>query len=430
MPHALKEDLAALEDEDFADLVTRFVPFQEKIAVAVSGGSDSMALAFCLKRWAGQSLVAFIVDHALRDESAAEAAQVKARLENLGIETEILRWEHPPIAARLHEKARQARYDLLSAACKRHGAKDLFLGHHREDQAETILMRLAKGSGIEGLSGMAPENLRNEIRLLRPFLSVSKTRLISTCTAAGIEFVTDPSNMSEKFARGRLRKNADLLAQEGMTIDSLLKLGARAAEVKDALDFYTTELLRATVVLEPGGTLCVDRHAFCRTPRATGLRALAACLRYIHDDVYPPEHKALSLLWDIFSSLAAEATRTLSGCLVTMTENKICFLREVSAITDILPLRDNTPVLWDGRWLVMPPKLLEAKPLTIRALGNPPHAEIDLLSPLLRRQIPRGRVRASLPALWVGETLYALPSFDDPEAPLHISYTKKAFWLF
>ena len=119
--------------------------------------------------------------------------------------------------------------------------------------------------------------------------------------------------MSEKFARGRLRKNADLLAQEGMTIDSLLKLGARAAEVKDALDFYTTELLRATVVVEPGGTLCVDRHAFCRTPRATGLRALAACLRYIHDDVYPPEHKALSLFWDIFSSLAAEATRTLSG---------------------------------------------------------------------------------------------------------------------
>ena len=223
MPCALTETTTAISADEFAPLLQTFAPLADKIALAISGGGDSMALALCVKRWAQRPCIAFIVDHGLRAESATEATLVKSRLEQIGIQTEILRWEHAPLAGRVHEKARTARYNLLTEACRRHGADDLLIAHHRDDQAETILMRLSKGSGVEGLAGMAAQSVRDGIRFLRPFLSVPKTRLIATCETENIPFVTDPSNKSEKYARGRLRNIMPLLATEGMTTESLAR---------------------------------------------------------------------------------------------------------------------------------------------------------------------------------------------------------------
>jgi tRNA(Ile)-lysidine synthase len=211
MSGALKDPIG---EGDFARLMENFAPFPDKLALAVSGGPDSMALAFCVKRWARRDCVALIVEHGLRAESAEEAKQVKQRLQNMGIPAEVMPWEHEDGLTRLHEKAREARYGLLTEACHRLGAGDLLTAHHQGDQAETILMRLAKGSGIDGLAGIAPQSARDGIRLLRPFLSLPKERLIATCEAACIDMVTDSSNKSEKYARGRLRKIMPLLASE------------------------------------------------------------------------------------------------------------------------------------------------------------------------------------------------------------------------
>ena len=402
---------APLSADEFSHLLQNLAPLSDKIAVAVSGGGDSMALALCVKRWEQRPCVALIVDHGLRAESAEEAEQVKARLEQIGLQAEILRWKHDPVTGRVHEKARSARYQLLTAACRRHGATDLLLAHHRDDQAETILMRLAKGSGVEGLAGMAAQSLRDGIRLLRPFLSVPKTRLIATCQAGNLPFITDPSNKSEKYARGRLRNIMPLLATEGMTVESLVTLGERAAEVKNALNHYTQAFLRDAAQIDRGGSIRIDRMKLCEAPRATALRALTSCLRFIHEDDYAPEQASLAALFDTLLDKTQEKTRTIYGCLCTMTANKITLLREPSAATETLALSAGETKLWDRRWLVTASK--EAPTCTIRALDMPPHDILDRLSPNLRHDIPQGRIRATLPALWEGNTLRAIPSFDE-----------------
>jgi tRNA(Ile)-lysidine synthase len=393
------EVIAPVGADEFAFLLDSFAPpLAAPFALAVSGGCDSMALAFCAKRWsessASRKIIAFIVDHGLRAESAAEAAQVKTSLAQMGVASEILRWEHEPVTTGLHEKARAGRYRLLTGACRRFGASDLMIAHHRDDQAETILMRLAKGSGVEGLAGMERQAMRGDIRLLRPFLSLPKERLAATCRSASIPFVEDPSNSMEKFARGRLRKILPALADDGLTVKSLVGLGARAAEAKEALDHYTKKFLRDATQTGIGGSVRIDRALLREIPRAIGLRALTACLRYVHEDEHPPEHAALSSLFDVLIHGSDETTRTLYGCIVSIAPDRIALLREPSAASEVLPICAGETVLWDKRWLVTAEK---GQPeLTIRALGVPPHALIDRLTPGLRRKIPQGRIRASL----------------------------------
>ena len=414
----------AWDGDEFFRLMEGFAPIEGKIAVAVSGGADSVALALCVKQWARQEIIALIVDHGLRAESAAEAAQVQARLRQIGIVSEILVWEHAPVTGRVHEKAREARYRLLTEACRRHGAGALLTAHHSGDQAETILMRLAKGSGIDGLAGIAAESMRDGIRLLRPLLAVSKERLVAVCEAAGVAFVTDPSNGAEKYARGRLRRVLPLLEAEGLTVESLTGLGLRAREAKDALDFYTREFLSNSAQTEIGGSVCLDRSALRVAPRAIALRALAFCLRYIHDEDYPPEHTALAGLLKACVGGGDEPVRTLYGCIASITEDRVMLLREPAAACEVLPLSSGATVLWDKRWLVTADSAVQGG--TIRALGNPPHAVIDALAPALRRQIPQGRVRASLPALWDGDAIRAIPSFDE-KAGLRLVFRKQGF---
>ena len=419
MPGALE---SAVGPDEFALLMEKFAPFSSKVALAVSGGPDSMALAFCVKRWAQRACVAFIVEHGLREESAAEAAQVKERLQNLGIPTEILPWKHDDRPKRLHEKAREARYGLLTEACHRQGASDLLLAHHKGDQAETILMRLAKGSGIDGLAGISAISERSGIRLLRPFLFLSKERLKATCEAAGIVPVTDPSNASEKYARGRLREIMPLLASEGLTTESLLNLGARAREAKEALDHATQQFLKTAAQTEPWGIVRLDRSCLRAVPRAIALRALAASLRYVHDDAYPPEHASLSSLLNAIVAKEGETARTLYGCIASVAEKKVTLLREPAVIHETLPLSPGASVLWDRRWLVTADS--SAFPMTIRPLGSPPHEFVDSLAPDLRHKIPQGRIRASLPALWEGNSLRAIPSFDE-KPPFWMVYKKR-----
>jgi len=402
-----------IDADEFVRLLECFAPLSGKIALAVSGGPDSMALAFCAKRWAQRDIVAFIVDHDLRAESAAEAAQVQAVLKQMNVAAEILHWKHEPIAARLHEKAREARYRLLMEACRRHGANDLLIAHHRDDQAETILMRLAKGSGVEGLAGMEAQTARDDIRFLRPFLSLPKERLIATCQAAHIPFATDPSNSLEKFARGRLRKIMPLLAPEGLTVENLITLGARAAEAKIALEHYTNIFLHDAVQSEIGGSIRIDRAKLREVPRAIGLRALTTCLRAIHETEHPPEYAALSSLFEAIIGNDGETTRTFYSCIASISPNRVTLLREPAAATDVLLLRAGETILWDKRWLVTAKEQENMPLLTIRALGTPPHELIDRVAPGLRHQIPQGRVRATLPALWKGEEIIAIPAFDD-----------------
>ena len=234
------------------------------VLLAVSGGPDSLALLLLAARWARVTpdapvLAVATVDHALRDESAGEAATVGRVATGLGLPHAVLVWTGPKPTAGVQRVAREARYALLAAHARAIGAGAIITGHHADDQAETVLMRLLAGSGPAGLAGMRPMRPLGGLALLRPLLGIPKTRLVATVAAAGLVPVDDPGNASPRFARGRLRRLMPLLAAEGLDRDRLLRLATRAARAEGALvvaaDQAFAGLVRREgdgVVLDPG----------------------------------------------------------------------------------------------------------------------------------------------------------------------------------
>lgn len=395
-------------------------PEASQIALAVSGGADSTALALATADWAGTSknkLIAFIVDHKLRATSTNEAKSVSEQLLRLGIQTEILTWEHSEITNDLHATARKARYTLLESACNRHNRKYLLLGHHSDDQAETILMRIAKGTGIDGLAGIRPYNKQNGIIRLRPFLNQPKARLIATCHQAGIPFVDDQSNASPNYARGRLRAVMPHLEAEGFTSDRLTDLGRRAAQARDALDHYAERLTEQSVETELCGSLKIQLGLWREHPQEIQYRALARCLKYIHQTEYPPSFDAVNTLIHGLSSEDNNWGKTINGVVVKNTGNLLQLYREYSAIPQNQPITDRIQT-WDQRWQVHCSNLEYYAGCVLNPLGNPPHGLLDKLSPDIRKLIPQGQKRATIPSLWRNGVLFAIPTINKLAAPL------------
>ncbi len=232
-----------------------FAPLSQSRAVliAVSGGPDSTALLYLVSHWAarvgGPAVYAATVDHGLRPESAAEAAAVGALAAKLGVPHATLRWTGPKPETRLQERAREARYELLVTHARKIGAEGLVVAHHLDDQAETVLMRLTRGSGISGLAGMAAVSARDGLTLLRPLLEATKAELVAVCDAAGLAYARDPSNADEAYTRVRLRK---VLADEGLDAAGLARLARRAAQVEDALVSQTAAAEARLGLIETG----------------------------------------------------------------------------------------------------------------------------------------------------------------------------------
>lgn len=215
----------------------------EDIAVAVSGGADSMALCHALSRMHSGRVYAITVDHGLRPEARAEAEYVaRVFADRSNVSHHILTWSHDGAPhARIQEQARAARYDLMAGFMHQKGVRFLFLGHHMDDQAETFLFRLAKGSGLDGLSCMASRVAFDDGRffLCRPMLSLSKAGMVAYCAAQKIEYIDDPSNQSDKYARVRLRQSMQVLAAEGLTPKRLSVTASRIARAREALEIIS-----------------------------------------------------------------------------------------------------------------------------------------------------------------------------------------------
>lgn len=255
-----------------AGLAAALAPFSEAsgLLVAVSGGPDSMALLRLVAGWAERCdhppIHAATVDHRLRPGSRAEAETVALWAEAVGIPHAILTWDGEKPATRIQERARAARYGLLAAHAERIGADVLMTAHHADDQAETILFRLLRGSAIAGLAGMAPVTWRGKLRLARPLLGWSKADLVALCEAAGQPFFCDPSNEDPRYARTRMRRLTALFAAQGFGRDAILRLAFRLARAEAAL----TELTQAAQA-----RLAAERTAGSFTVRAGDLAELA-----------------------------------------------------------------------------------------------------------------------------------------------------------
>jgi tRNA(Ile)-lysidine synthase len=211
------------------------------IVLAVSGGPDSVALMWLAARWRralarGPRLVAVTVDHGLRAEAAAEAREVKRLARTLDLPHRTVRWTDAKPKTGLPAAARDARYRLLARAARESGATHILSAHTSDDQAETLLMRMLRGSGIAGLSAMARLSERDGVLLARPFLNVSKSRLIATLKRAKIAFVDDPTNRDPGFTRPRLRALMPALAAEGGDARNLTRLASRLARANAAVE--------------------------------------------------------------------------------------------------------------------------------------------------------------------------------------------------
>ncbi len=227
------------------------------IVLAVSGGPDSVALMWLAARWRralkkAPRLLAVTVDHGLRKEAAREAREVKRLAKALDVEHRTVRWSGAKPDAGLPSAARDARYDLLTRAARRHGALHVFTAHTRDDQAETVIMRLSRGSGLAGLAAMARQSGRGDVILVRPFLDVPKSRLVATLKKEGIAFAEDPTNHDSRFTRPRLRALMPALAAEGADARGLARLASRLARANAALEIMADGAERYLAALDAG----------------------------------------------------------------------------------------------------------------------------------------------------------------------------------
>ncbi|WP_291866826.1 tRNA lysidine(34) synthetase TilS [Bradyrhizobium sp.] len=299
------------------------------LLLAVSGGPDSIALMWLAARWRramarGPRLVAVTVDHGLRPEAAAEARQVKRLAHTLELEHHTLRWNGPKPNTGLPAAARLVRYRLLAKAARQSGATHILTAHTRDDQAETLLMRLLRGSGIAGLAAMARESERDGVLLARPFLHVSKSQLIATLHKAKLGFADDPTNRDPHFTRPRLRALMPALAAEGGDPRNLARLASRLARANAAVEVLTDGAERYLALRDreaprsrfDAGAVdagSFDAMVFAAMPEEIRLRLLKRAIdRFGHEG--PAElGKVEALLATLDRALANRAGRRRSG---------------------------------------------------------------------------------------------------------------------
>jgi tRNA(Ile)-lysidine synthase len=310
----------------FADLAGTDV-----LLLAVSGGPDSTALLVLMARWraaraTGPALIAATVDHGLRPQSQAEAKAVGRLAAQLGVAHEVLRWRGEKPRAGIQKAARAARYRLLVDAARKAGAHHIVTAHTLDDQIETVLFRLGRGSGIAGLAGMAavaPVPGHPALVLARPFLAVAKARLIATLEQARVPFADDPTNRDPRFARSRLRRLVPLLAAEGFDAARLTTLAARARQADEALEWAAVRALDGRERLVAGGILATGAEMSgwpAEIVRRTLGRAIAAV-----SDAPVALHK-LEALAAAVRSAAADGRilrRTLAGTMITVAHGRV-----------------------------------------------------------------------------------------------------------
>lgn len=329
----------ALEAPEFAALLAPFAPFEAPpvLAVAVSGGRDSLALALLAHEWAvarGGHVQALIVDHGLRPGSAHEAEATHRRLAGLGIDAEILPWSGDKPSSRLQQVAREARYRLLFAACRRHGILHLLTAHHADDQAETLAMRAVRASGPDGLAGMAALREHRDLRVLRPLLGVPRRRLTATIEARGVDWIDDPSNEDRRFERVRVRQDGPVAVERD----------AGRAVRERAL----AEAALGTLEVGPDG-VALDHVAVSALRKEITERLLSRVVQAVGGLDYPPRRERLSRAVARLSQGSRQGKSgkgqdfTLSGCQLTLrrdpaTRRLRWIVRPESGTT-----RDNKP---------------------------------------------------------------------------------------
>jgi tRNA(Ile)-lysidine synthase len=396
------DEARPLEAAEFAGRLARLGPFEAspRLAVAVSGGPDSLALALLAARWAkarGGTAAAITVDHRLRPESAVEADITGRWLRQRDIRHVVLPWTGPKPERGLQAAAREERYALLAAWCRRERILHLLVAHHRDDQLETIAQRRDRGSGRDGRAGMAAVRELEGLRLLRPLLDVPKVRLVRTLKGLAQPWLEDPSNWSPRFARSRHRA--------GPSLDGLVAEGRRHGRQRHDEEKQRAAWLARHARVDPLGFVLIERGALLEAPPARRWRILRAAIMTAGGRRYPPRSDGLANLCSALARSAA-ADRTLGGVRILVLNDALIVAREAGAIAGFRqPLVAS--LQFDGRFRIESPP--PAPDLAVGPLGAAGWQvrrrlhSVGTLRALLRA------VGEGLPAVFGPEGLVAVP---------------------
>lgn len=402
--------------EEFEELMSSMGPFENRpsIAVAVSGGPDSIALSLLLRDWArqrGGNVIGLTVDHGLRVGAGDESKQVAKWFRALKIEHKILYWRGSKPSAGVQDAARNARYELMCRWCCIRSILHLFAAHHYDDQIETTLLRLERGSAVHGLAPIASKQALNGVRLLRPFLGIPRSRLRATLEARNQEWIEDPSNQNTVFARVRLRNALSVLGDEGFLAETIAKLSGDAGATRRADErFLAMEAVKG-VELFAAGYAVLSKSWWVESSYGTRFFLLGCLLRTIGGLQYPVPRRNLGALMERIDRSGKIDSATLAGCRLTNFKEDILVCREVGRVPPSVDMVNGAESKWD-RFKIridgMKPEISgKSSVWQVGALGNEFHGSF---SPLPRP------VLGSLPAFRLGKHVISVPhiNYVDP----------------
>ena len=380
-----------------------------------------MALMHLARRWLDltgrkpASATVATVDHGLRPESKEEAAFVAEHARALGFSHATLDWTGEKPKTGIQAAARRARYDLLASHALACGAACVVTAHTEDDQAETLLMRLRRGSGVDGLSAMAPISERNGVAIVRPLLGFSKGRLMADLRASSVPFIRDPSNDNAAFERVRLRHATKALASAGITRSSLVMTATRLSRSRDALARVTEDFLREHFHVTDLAQGKISREVFDALSDDIALRALGRILSLVGGTGLPPR---LMRLEHLLSNLKLKKRETtLGGCIMVAASGTLNFYREIGRLkVRPIPFEPGAKRVWDNRFiLTFAP--IENSSMTVRQLGADGWLSCKKVMKERGLSPATSRLAAlTTPALWKGNRLMCAPllSFSDP----------------
>ncbi|WP_238987455.1 tRNA lysidine(34) synthetase TilS [Roseovarius dicentrarchi] len=365
------------------------------LGIAVSGGSDSLALLHLMAAWGGAPLRCVTVDHGLRQASAGEAAQVAKICAGLGIAHDTLTWDGWTGQGNLAAEARRARYALMANWAAAHGLAGVTLGHTQDDVAETLLMRLARRAGVDGLAAMPARRPEGDITLHRPLLAARRAELRRYLAERGVGWIDDPSNTDGRYRRTQARIALDALVPVGVTPDALADVAQHLGKARATLAHYAAAEARALVTVQQGDLL-MPAAGFAALRPDIARRILSAGLRWINGAQYGARGPDLDRL---LAALSAGRGGTLAGCRVTTASGVIRLAREFAAVRQTSAAPD---ALWDGRWRLTGPQMPGARVCALGLKGR-------MACPDWRKAgLPLHSIEAS-PAIWRGADLIAAP---------------------
>jgi len=398
-----------LTDSRICGLFSSYIN-HDRIALAVSGGRDSMALMYLVYRWKAHlalniEIEVLTVNHNLRKAAEDECGFVQKIAKNYGFKHKVLIWEHEHVETSIQEKARKARYQLMLDYVREENIDTILTAHTSDDNIETFIMRLAKGSGLNGLKSINEIRHEDRIQIQRPLLSLSRSLTTEILRSTGNEWVDDPTNDDERFERVKIRNNISLLSSFNISSDNLTKTIQRLARAHESISFFTNLVSEELVELSELGHANVNFDKLRYYPKEIILRVFAKALTDVNGG-----NVSLSSLEAVFAELIkTERSKTLNGCQIIPQKNKYVIVRENRGISPV-EIKINERISWDGRFDVYL-KSCDKTNIVIDQIGNADDLR-KMIDGTTFQSVPNYVLR-TLPGGFIKDKLVLLPNIHN-----------------